>query len=143
MVRSLVLFLWTVVLKKVSIYYDIKYIHIFEPQTTLADKKQVIGRGTRTCGQKGLKFHPSKGWPLHVQIYDMTIPEDVQEHFGGMENTFDLYLKSLNLDLRLYNFVGEIEEATIKGSVDYDLNKNIHSFKISGGTKRPGFSIST
>lgn len=73
----------------------------------------------------------------------MTIPEDVQEHFGGMENTFDLYLKSLNLDLRLYNFVGEIEEATIKGSVDYDLNKNIHSFKISGGTKRPGFSIST
>ena len=118
--------------------YDIKYIHIFEPQTTLADKKQIIGRGTRTCGQKGLKFHPSKGWPLHVQIYDMTIPEDVQEHFGGVENTFDLYLKSLNLDLRLYNFVDEIEEATIKGSVDYELNKNIHSFKINGGAKRPG-----
>ena len=118
--------------------YDIKYIHIFEPQTTLADKKQVIGRGTRTCGQKGLKFHPSKGWPLHVQIYDMTIPKEVQQHFGGMENTFDLYLKSLNLDLRLYNFVDEIEQATIKGSVDYDLNKNIHSFKISGGSKRKG-----
>ena len=116
--------------------YDIKYIHIFEPQITLADKKQVIGRGTRTCGQKGLKFHPSKGWPLHVQIYDMSIPKEVQQHFGGMENTFDLYLKSLNLDLRLYNFVSEIEEATIKGSVDYDLNKNIHSFKINGGTKK-------
>ena len=42
----------TVVLKKVSIYYDIKYIHIFEPQTTLADKKQVIGRGTRNMWTK-------------------------------------------------------------------------------------------
>jgi hypothetical protein len=32
--------------------YDIKYIHIFEPQTTLADKKQVIGRGTRNLWTK-------------------------------------------------------------------------------------------
>jgi hypothetical protein len=113
--------------------YDIKYTHIFEPQTTAADQKQVIGRGTRTCGQKGLRFHPTKGWPLHVNIYDMSIPEEVQEHFGGMENTFDLYMKSLNLDMRLYNFVNDIEEATIKGSVDYDLNRNIHTFKIGGG----------
>jgi len=117
--------------------YDIKYIHIFEPQTTNADQKQVIGRGTRTCGQKGLRFHPTKGWPLHVNIYDMSIPEEVQEHFNGMENTFDLYMKSLNLDLRLFNFVNDIEEATIKGSVDYDLNKNIHTFSITGGAKKP------
>ena len=117
--------------------YDIKYIHIFEPQTTNADQKQIIGRGTRTCGQKGLRFHPTNGWPLHVNIYDMTIPEEVQEHFGGMENTFDLYMKSLNLDLRLFNFVNDIEEATIKGSVDYDLNKNIHTFKIAGGATNP------
>jgi len=117
--------------------YDIKYIHIFEPQTTNADRKQVIGRGTRTCGQKGLRFHPTNGWPLHVNIYDMTIPEEVQEHFSGTENTFDLYMKSLNLDLRLFNFVNDIEEATIKGSVDYDLNKNIHTFKITGGATNP------
>jgi len=117
--------------------YDIKYIHIFEPQTTNADQKQVIGRGTRTCGQKGLRFHPTKGWPLHVNIYDMSIPEEVQEHFSGMENTFDLYMKSLNLDIRLFNFVNDIEEATINGSVDYDLNKNIHTFSITGGAKKP------
>ena len=122
--------------------YDIKYIHIFEPQTTNADQKQVIGRGTRTCGQKGLRFHPTNGWPLHVNIYDMSIPEEVQEHFDGMENTFDLYMKSLNLDLRLFNFVNDIEEATIKGSVDYDLNKNIHSFKIGGGAKKKTHSYS-
>ena len=121
--------------------YDIKYIHIFEPQTTLADKKQVIGRGTRTCGQKGLRFHPTKGWPLHVQIYDLSIPEELQDYFGGMENMFDLYMKSLNLDLRLYNFVGDIEETTIKGSVDYDLNKNIHEFQVKGGRKPKSSSL--
>ena len=117
--------------------YDIKYIHIFEPQTTNADQKQVIGRGTRTCGQKGLRFHPTNGWPLHVNIYDMNIPEEVRDYFGGMENTFDLYMKSLNLDIRLFNFVNDIEEATINGSVDYDLNKNIHTFSITGGAKKP------
>ena len=26
-----------------------------------ADQKQVIGRATRTCGQKGLTFHPTQG----------------------------------------------------------------------------------
>jgi hypothetical protein len=36
--------------------FDIKYIHIFEPSVNSADQKQVIGRGTRTCGQKGLDF---------------------------------------------------------------------------------------
>jgi len=116
--------------------YDIKYIHIFEPQTTNADQKQVIGRGTRTCGQKGLRFHPTNGWPLHVNIYDMSIPEEVQDNFSGMEKTFDLYMKSLNLDIRLFNFVNDIENATINGSIDYDLNKNIHTFKVIGGAKK-------
>ena len=58
--------------------FDIKYVHIFEPQTTSADQKQVIGRGTRTCGQKGLVFHPNKGWPLYVFNYDLTIPEKLK-----------------------------------------------------------------
>ena len=121
--------------------FDIKYIHIFEPQTTYADQKQVIGRGTRTCGQKGIRFHPSKGWPLHVQIYDMTIPKEIQKYMGGEENLFSLYLKSLNLDLKLFNFVKELEDATITGSVDHYLNENIHSFKITGGAKKKTPSI--
>ena len=56
--------------------FDIKYIHLFEPSTVMADQKQTIGRGTRTCGQKGLEFHPTKGWPLCVFIYDMSIPDN-------------------------------------------------------------------
>ena len=116
--------------------FDIKYIHIFEPPSTAADQKQVIGRGTRTCGQKGLQFHPTMGWPLHVFIYDMVIPSDVRSLMGNVETTFQLYMKAMNLDLRLYAFTGELERATIMGSVDHDLNENIHTFSVNGGAKR-------
>ena len=116
--------------------FDIKYIHIFEPPSTTADQKQVIGRGTRTCGQKGLQFHPTMGWPLHVFIYDMVIPSDVRSLMGNVETTFQLYMKAMNLDLRLYAFTGELERATIMGSVDHDLNENIHTFSVNGGAKR-------
>jgi len=112
--------------------FDIKYIHIFEPQTTMADQKQVIGRGTRTCGQKGLDFHPTKGWPLHVFIYDVEIPEVVRSSMLGSSSAFDLYLKSMNLDIRLFHFSHDLERLTVLGSVDYELNKGIHSFAISG-----------
>ncbi len=106
--------------------FDIKYIHIFEPQSTAADQKQVIGRGTRTCGQKGLQFQPNVGWPLHVFVYDIIIPNELKGLMGNVDTTFQLYMKSLNLDLRLFSFTGELERATIQGSVDYDLNENIH-----------------
>jgi hypothetical protein len=107
--------------------FDIKYVHIFEPQSTVADQKQVIGRGTRTCGQKGLQFQPNIGWPLHVFVYDIIIPSELRGIMGNVESTFQLYMKSLNLDLRLFSFTSELERATIQASVDYDLNENIHN----------------
>jgi len=110
--------------------FDIKYIHIYEPQQTAADQKQVIGRGTRTCGQKGLTFHPTQGWPLYVFIYDLSIPKELRQSFLQSKRTFDFYLKSMNIDLRLYNFMDDLEKTTIFGSVDYELNKNIHNFAI-------------
>jgi hypothetical protein len=106
--------------------FDIKYVHIFEPQSTAADQKQVIGRGTRTCGQKGLQFQPNVGWPLHVFVYDIIIPDELRGLMGNVDTAFQLYMKSLNLDLRLFSFTGELERATIQASVDYDLNENIH-----------------
>ena len=109
--------------------FDIKYIHIFEPPQTAADQKQVIGRGTRTCGQKGLTFHPVQGWPLYVYIYDLSIPPIMQSAFLQSSSAFDFYLKSMNLDLRLYNFMDDLEKMTILGSVDYELNNEIHNFK--------------
>jgi hypothetical protein len=108
--------------------FDIKHIHIFEPTITNADQKQIIGRGTRTCGQKGLIFHPTQGWILNVFIYDLDIPTSLKPSFIDSDSAFELYLKSVNIDLRLYNFNKEIERVTILGSVDYDLNLNIHNF---------------
>ena len=108
--------------------FDIKYIHIFEPPVNMADQKQVIGRGTRTCGQKGLVFHPTQGWPLYVFIYDLGIPEKMRSQFLRADSAFDLYLKALNLDIRLFKFAAALEETAIFGSVDYELNRKIHEF---------------
>ena len=110
--------------------FDIKYIHIFEPSVNDADQKQVIGRGTRTCGQKGLDFHPNKGWSLHVFIYDLEFPTKYKSKLLNAETAFELYMKSINVDPTLMNFTSELEKASIYGSVDYDLNENIHNFKI-------------
>ena len=120
--------------------FDVKYVHIFEPPVNGADQKQVIGRATRTCGQKGLTFHPTKGWPLHVFVYDLSIPEAIQKSFLDSKTAFELYLKSLNLDMKLINFTNHLETTSMFGSVDYELNKDVHEFSIStqtgGGPKR-------
>jgi hypothetical protein len=110
--------------------FDIKYVHIFEPPVNNADKKQVIGRGTRTCGQKGLDFHPTRGWPLHVFIYDLEIPEPLQKQFLGSKTAMEVYLQSLNVDLRMAEFMSDMEKTIVYGSVDHDLNRKIHSFTI-------------
>ena len=117
--------------------FDIKYIHIFEPSVVPADQKQVIGRGTRTCGQKGLAFHPTKGWPLHVFVYDLSIPEPLQGSLLGAKTTMELYMKAMNLDIRLSHFANELEKVSVLGAVDYELNKTIHSFSISGDSAGP------
>ena len=110
--------------------FDIKYIHIFEPSVVSADQKQVIGRGTRTCGQRGLDFHPRLGWPLHVFVYDLTIPEKIRGSFLGVQSTIELYLKAMNLDVRLFNFAHDLEKTTVIGSVDFELNRNVHMFTV-------------
>jgi len=111
--------------------FDIKYIHIFEPTPILANQKQIIGRGTRTCGQKGLEFHPTRGWPLKVFIYDLLIPDKLKHGLDSATTGLELYLKAMNLDVRLFQFTHELEKISVIGSVDYELNKNIHLFSIA------------
>ncbi len=108
--------------------FDVKYVHIFEPQVTMADTKQVVGRGTRTCGQKGLVFDPERGWPLHVYVYDLDIGTS-KTGFLEAGSAFDLYLKALNIDLRLFKLHNEMEQLMMEGSVDYELNRAVHEFK--------------
>ena len=110
--------------------FDIKYIHLFEPSILSSDQKQVIGRGTRTCGQKGLDFHPTRGWPLDVFVYDLEIPEVLRPAFINTKSMIELYLKAMNLDIRLFHFAADLEKISVLGSVDYELNKNVHMFSI-------------
>lgn len=122
--------------------FDIKYVHIFEPTLTQADQKQVIGRGTRTCGQKGLDFHPSKGWPLYVFVYDLKI-EDPFDKVLGAKSGIELYFKAKNINIKLLNFMSELETVCIQNAVDYELNKNIHSFSINNGGSSLSYSSSS
>ena len=115
--------------------FDVKYVHIFEPQTTPSDQKQVIGRATRTCGQKGLEFHPNRGWPLYVNIYDSSIPEDVQFKYMRSKTVHNMYLTALGLDMRMIELSADMERVYVEGAVDYNLNKPIHEFSIGGSPK--------
>ena len=118
--------------------FDVKYVHIFEPQTTFADQKQVIGRATRTCGQKGLEFHPNKGWQLHVNIYDLVIPEMVSFKYMNSRSVHEMYLKALGIDVRMLNLASDVERLYRKGAVDHDLNVPIHEFKGTEGGEQKG-----
>ncbi|MEY4573385.1 MAG: Phaeocystis globosa virus, partial [Bacteroidota bacterium] len=126
--------------------FDIKYVHIFEPTLTQADQKQVVGRGTRTCGQKGLDFHPVKGWPLYVYVYDLKMEEPFNKSLGA-DSGIEMYFKAKNLNVKLLNFMNELETVCIQNAVDYELNKHIHSFSISfnadGDSMRGGDSSSS
>ncbi len=99
--------------------YDIKYYHIIQPLLTTADTKQVIGRATRFCGQKGLSFHAKFGWPLHVFTYDIIVNDQ-------NELASEIVMNNSGLDLGKLNFAAELEAISRYGAVDYLLTKNLH-----------------
>ena len=101
--------------------FDVKYMHILEPITTKAENTQVIGRGTRYCGQSGLPFKPNIGWPLNVYRYNINYNEDMTLH--------DLYIKHSNQNVSALNFAADIEDIMIAASVDLPLTENIHMLK--------------
>lgn len=109
--------------------FDVKYVHIFEPQTSKADQKQAIGRATRLCGQKGLEFHPKYGWPLEIFMYDVSLPQYLSEQYDA-QTMYKLFLNHSGIDLRKIEFADELEKYSIVGAVDYELTKNVHRFKI-------------
>ena len=111
--------------------FDVKYVHVFEPPLSMADQKQVIGRATRTCGQKGLRFDPQQGWPLHVFLYDIKLPEIIQDRKYPIETMNELYMSLSGIDLRLNNMAFELEKHVISAAIDKSLNKSVHDFKIT------------
>jgi hypothetical protein len=113
--------------------FDIKYIHIFEPTLSIGDQRQVIGRGTRFCGQKGLEFHPTRGWPLYVHIYDFKIDENFNKRLLDSMSGIEYYMKSRNINFMLATLTSEMERLLIYGSVDYELTRRVHGANLVGG----------
>jgi hypothetical protein len=112
--------------------FDVKYVHLFEPQMTNADEKQVVGRGTRFCGQSGLPFDNKKGWPLYVFRYDLTIPEELQSKYDESVTTFDYFLKNTKLNLQSLVLAAELETYCKEGAIDAELTEPIHKFSLPG-----------
>ena len=123
--------------------FDVKYVHIFENPASLADTKQIIGRATRTCGQKGLDFEPNIGWPLFVYNYSLLIPEDIKHGYiasdpellhNGIDDAMIYNHNALSDSAMLYgeadnslsNFTNQLYALASAFSVDYVLTKNIH-----------------
>jgi hypothetical protein len=98
--------------------FDVKYMHILEPLETKAEYTQVIGRGTRYCGQSGLPFIPGVGWPLNIYRYNIKYDNDTTVH--------DLYIKHSNKNISAFNFIADIESIMIASAVDTPLTENLH-----------------
>ena len=107
--------------------FDVKYIHIFDEPLTPADEKQVIGRGTRFCGQKGLEFHPELAWPLHVFKYKLELTDKLREKYGT-KDAFSWFLKESKIDIKKLYFAAELENICRFGAIDYEINKAIHEY---------------
>lgn len=101
--------------------FDVKYFHIMEPLITKADDTQVIGRATRFCGQKGLRFVPNIGWILNVFRYNLSYDKDI--------TVFDLFMKYSNINLSYLNLTADLEEILKISAVDYFLNLNVHNME--------------
>lgn len=109
--------------------FDIKYVHIMETPITKADEKQIIGRGTRFCGQKGLTFNKTSGWPLYVYTYTSILPGKLVLGTGKeVESMFDVFVQLSNLDMTKQAFAKELERKCIQASVDFEMNRNVHSY---------------
>jgi hypothetical protein len=108
--------------------FDVKYIHIMETPITMADQKQIIGRGTRFCGQKGLHFDKEAGWPLHVYVYKSLMPQSVDDVDGKQKTMFDIFMEYSNIDLVKEVFAKDLEKKCIQASIDFTLNRTIHTY---------------
>jgi superfamily II DNA or RNA helicase len=101
--------------------FDVKYMHILEPLITKAEHTQVVGRGTRYCGQSGLPFIPNVGWTLNIYRYNIKYDNDITVH--------DLYLKHSDKNISAFNFTVDIEAIMVASAVDMPLTENLHMLR--------------
>lgn len=110
--------------------FDVKYAHIFEEPTFETNLQQVMGRGTRLCGQSGLKNPGEFPWNLHVFIYKLAIPRSMRNLYKLKNGTiFSLdydYLSDFYNQFRIGNDdqIKRITDYAHYMSIDYGLTQN-------------------
>jgi len=99
--------------------YDVKYFHILDSYLFETEMQQLVGRGTRNCGQKGLPFN--KGWKLLTYLY--------YNRYDKKRNIEDIIknLRAKNIgitefDLKIRNV---IKNNIKKNAIDFLLTKNL------------------
>ena len=121
---------------------DVKYAHIFEKPSTSTDLQQIIGRGTRFCGQQNMTFP----WNLNVFIYRLTIPSSMRKTYkhnrtGEIINLDRDFLDDVAQEYRsdFDNYIQHITKYAHYMAVDFSLTqdyiplgKNVQKISISG-----------
>lgn len=116
--------------------FDVKYAHIFEPPATAGDRKQIVGRATRYCGQSGLRFVPGEGWRLHVYTYDTVVPEGLEGLASGQRSLFDAFLMHSKMDGASVRLGDELVRVVRRAAVDAALTQAVHGWDADGGRAR-------
>ena len=99
--------------------YDAKYFHILDSYLFETEMQQLVGRGTRNCGQKGLPFN--QGWKLLTYLYynryDKTRSiEDIIKNLRAKN------IGITDIDLKIRNV---IKTNIKKNAIDALLTKNL------------------
>lgn len=104
--------------------FDIKYIHILQRPKSNTLLKQIIGRGTRLCGQKGLPFEENVGWPLHIFQYELQQPNS--KNLNEMINYDAKIVELSKIDKKQDAMITVMKESAI----DRLLNRKINNDQV-------------
>jgi len=116
--------------------FDVKYVHIMEPALAASDLTQAVGRATRFCGQRGLRFQPSVGWPLDVYVYNTELPGRppfVLRTEQQKISAHDIVLRESGLDMGRFAFLAELTKLAQQTAVDAELTAAFHGTPVQTG----------
>lgn len=105
---------------------DVKYAHLFEPQSTLGEDKQALGRVLRRCGQKGLYFTNDQGWIVNVYIYKVELEPKPPKPFGPSPIIEEQKIKKTGEQSKLDTMNQLIEAALYSNSANNHIGDAEH-----------------
>lgn len=102
--------------------FDVRHVHIMEPQISQGDLTQAIGRAIRRCGHKGTKFEKGKGWEVLVYMYDTWIESGNTQYSLG-----DKIVEILAAE---NTFTYQLDNILQTAAIDYSLNANVSAINV-------------